>query len=156
MDGSKRCPTPRWSPLKVYFGITVILSVIGWTGLARVVRGKFLELREEDFIMAAEISGLRKGQIILRHLIPSFTSYLVINLTLSIPWMILGETSLSFLGLGIKAPAVSWGALLKDAQNVRTLVHAPWLLIPGIFVIATVLAFNFVGDGIRDAADPYK
>jgi len=147
---------PRWSPLKVYFGITVILSVIGWTGLARVVRGKFLELREEDFIMAAEISGLRKGQIILRHLIPSFTSYLIVNLTLSIPWMILGETSLSFLGLGIRAPAVSWGVLLKDAQNVRTLVHAPWLLIPGIFVVVTVLAFNFVGDGIRDAADPYK
>ena len=147
---------PVWSPIKVYLGITVILSIIGWTGLARVVRGKLLELREEDFVMAAKISGTDELNIISRHLLPSFMSYLIVSLTLSIPGMILGETSLSFLGLGIRPPAVSWGALLKDSQNVRTVVQNPWLLIPGLFVIVVVLAFNFLGDGLRDAADPYK
>ena len=147
---------PRWSAIKVYFGITVILSVIGWSGLARVVRGKLLELREEDFVMAARISGASEPGIIVRHLLPSFASYLIVSLTLRIPWMILGETSLSFLGLGIRPPAVSWGALLKDGQNIRTVAQSPWLLIPGLFVIVTVLAFNFLGDGLRDAADPYK
>jgi len=147
---------PRWSPIKVYFSITVILSIVGWAGLARVVRGKFLELREEDFVMAAKISGASEQRIITRHLLPSFLSYLIVSITLSIPNMILGETALSFLGLGIRPPAVSWGALLKDAQNVRTVALHPWLLIPGLFVIITVLAFNFLGDGLRDAADPYK
>jgi len=145
-----------WSIIKTYFGITIILSIIGWCGLARVVRGKLISLREEDFILAAKIAGSTEGRIIISHLLPSFLSYLIVNLTLSIPNMILGETALSFLGLGIRPPAVSWGALLKQAQNVRTVALHPWLLIPGIFVIVTVLAFNFLGDGLRDAADPYK
>ncbi|MBA7626917.1 hypothetical protein ES703_34375 [subsurface metagenome] len=147
---------PRWSPIKVYFGITVILSIVGWSGLARVVRGKLLELREEDFVMAARISGTSERGIITGHLLPSFLSYLIVDLTLRIPWMILGETALSFLGLGIRPPAVSWGALLKDGQNIRTVAQFPWLLIPGLFVIVVVLAFSFLGDGLRDAADPYK
>ena len=147
---------PRWPPIKVYFGITVILSIVGWSGLARVVRGKLLELREEDFVMAARISGTNESRIIARHLLPSFSSYLIVSLTLSIPNMILGETALSFLGLGIRPPAVSWGALLKDGQNIRTVAQNPWLLIPGLFVIVVVLTFNFLGDGLRDAADPYK
>ena len=147
---------PLWPPIRVYFGITIILSIVGWTGLARVVRGRLLELREEDFVMAAKISGTGEANIIVRHLLPSFMSYLIVSLTLSIPGMILAETSLSFLGLGIRPPSVSWGALLKDAQNVRTVVQNPWLLIPGGFVIVVVLAFNFLGDGLRDAADPYK
>ncbi len=147
---------PRWPPIKVYFGITVILSIVGWSGLARVVRGKLLELREEDFVMAAKISGAGEARIIARHLLPSFLSYLIVSLTLSIPYMILGETTLSFLGLGIRPPAVSWGALLKEGQNVRTIAQSPWLLIPAIFVVVVVLTFNFLGDGLRDAADPYK
>jgi len=147
---------PTWSPIKVYFGITIVLSIIGWASLARVVRGKFLELRKEDFVMAARISGTSEIGIIAKHLTPSFLSYLIVSLTLSIPKMILGETALSFLGLGIRPPAVSWGALLQSAQNVRTVAQSPWLLIPGLFVIVTVLAFNFLGDGLRDAADPYK
>ena len=146
----------EWSPVKVYFSITIILSVVGWCGLARVVRGKFLELREEDFVVAARIAGSTDSRVIIRHLLPSFLSYLIVNLTLSIPAMILGETALSFLGLGIRPPAVSWGTLLQDAQNIRAVTLHPWLLIPGLFVIITVLAFNFLGDGLRDAADPYK
>jgi len=146
----------EWSPVKVYFSITIILSIVGWCGLARVVRGKFLELREEDFVMAARIAGSTDSRVIIRHLLPSFLSYLIVNLTLSIPAMILGETALSFLGLGIRPPAVSWGTLLQDAQNIRAVTLHPWLLIPGLFVIITVLAFNFLGDGLRDAADPYK
>jgi len=145
-----------WSPVKIYFGITIILSIVGWCGLARVVRGKLLELREEDFTMAAKIAGAREGRVIIRHLLPSFLSYLIVSLTLAIPYMILGETALSFLGLGIRPPAVSWGTLMQDAQNVRTVALQPWLLIPGLFVIITVLTFNFLGDGLRDAADPYK
>ena len=144
-----------WPPIKVYFGITIILSVIGWTSLARVVRGKLLELREADFVMAAKIAGAGGGEIIRRHLLPSFLSYLIVSLTLSIPAMIIGETALSFLGIGIQPPAVSWGALLQSAQNVRTVALAPWLFIPGLFIVITVLAYNFVGDGLRDAADPY-
>ena len=145
-----------WPMIKVYFGITVILSLVGWGGLARVVRGKLLELREEDFAMAAKIAGAKEGRVIIRHLLPSFSSYLIVSLTLSIPGMILGETALSFLGLGLRPPAVSWGVLLHKAQNIRTVALYPWLFIPALFVITTVLAFNFLGDGLRDAADPYK
>ena len=145
-----------WPPVRTYFGITVILSVVGWTGLARVVRGKLLELREADFVLAARISGAVERQIIMRHLLPSFLSYLIVSLTLSIPAMILAETALSFLSVGIQPPAISWGALLQGAQNVRTVALAPWLFIPGIFIVITVLSFNFVGDGLRDAADPYR
>lgn len=145
-----------WSPIKVYFGITIILSVVGWCGLARVVRGKLLELREEDFAMAAKISGASERRIITRHLLPSFSSYLIVSLTLAIPGMILGETALSFLGLGLRSPVVSWGVQLQQAQNIHTIALSPWLLIPGLFVIIAILNFNFLGDGLRDAADPYK
>ena len=124
--------------------------------MARVVRGKLLELREEDFVMAAKIAGSSDWRIITCHLLPSFMSYLIVNMTLAIPSMILGETALSFLGLGLRAPIVSWGVLLQQAQNVRTIIVYPWLLAPAVFVILTVLAFNFMGDGLRDAADPYK
>ena len=147
---------PKWSPVYVYFGITTILSIVGWTGLARVVRGKLLELREEDFVTAAKVSGAPESRIIANHLLPSFLSYLIVSLTLSVPNMILGETSLSFLGLGIRPPAVSWGTLLEDSQHVRNVILYPWLFIPALFVIIVVLAFNFLGDGLRDAADPYK
>ena len=146
----------HWPPIRVYFGITIILSIVGWTSLARVIRGKLLELREADFVMAAKISGAGEGDIIRKHLLPSFLSYLVVSLTLTIPAMILGETALSFLGIGIQPPAISWGALLQSAQNVRTVALAPWLFIPGLFIVITVLAFNFVGEGLRDAADPYR
>jgi peptide/nickel transport system permease protein len=145
-----------WPIVKVYFGITIVLATIGWTGLARVVRGKLLQLRQEDFVLAAKISNLNDMQIITRHLLPSFLSYLIVNITLAIPRMILGETALSFLGVGLREPAVSWGVLLRGAQNVRTISLHPWLLLPALFVIITVLAINFVGDGLRDAADPYK
>lgn len=144
-----------WSPIKTYFGITVILSLIGWSGLARVVRGKFISLREEDFVMAARLMNASELRIILRHLVPSFLSYLIASLTLAIPGMILGETALSFLGLGLQPPVVSWGVLLREAQNFRSVANAPWLLLPGMAVVLSVLAFNFVGDGLRDAADPY-
>lgn len=147
---------PQWSQIKVYFGITIILSIIGWTSIARVVRGKFLSLREEDFVMAAQALGASKWRVITRHLIPSFLSYIIVNVTLSIPGMILGETALSFLGIGLRAPTVSWGVLLQAAQNVRSISLHPWLLLPGAFVVITVLAFNFLGDGLRDAADPYS
>jgi len=148
---------PRdWSSLKNYFSITIVLSIVGWCGLARVVRGKLLELREEDFITAARISGASDIKIITGHLLPSFLSYLIVSITLAIPYMIMGETALSFLGLGIRPPAVSWGTLLFDAQNFRSVALYPWLLIPGLFVIVVVLCFNFIGDGLRDAADPYR
>ena len=146
----------QWGALEVYLAITIILSLVGWTGLARVVRGKLLQLREEDFVKAATIAGSTSASIIVRHLLPSFMSYLIVSLTLSIPGMILGETALSFLGLGLRPPTVSWGVLLIEAQNVRTIALHPWLMIPGLLVIVTVLCYNFVGDGLRDAADPYK
>ncbi|MEM7534547.1 MAG: ABC transporter permease [Chloroflexota bacterium] len=146
---------PSWSPIRIYFGITVILSLIGWTGLARVVRGRFLSLREEDFILAAQLANAPRMRIILRHMVPSFTSHLIAHLTLAIPSMILSETALSFLGLGLQPPVVSWGVLLQGAQNFRSVALAPWLLLPGLFVVIVVLAFNFAGDGLRDAADPY-
>jgi len=145
----------NWSPVKVYFAISIILSFIGWTGLAREVRSKFLSLREEDFVTAAKLAGASEKRIIFRHLLPSFLSHIIASLTLSIPSMIIGETSLSFLGLGIRPPAISWGVLIQDAQNFRTVALAPWLLLPVLFVILVVLSFNFVGDGLRDAADPY-
>jgi peptide/nickel transport system permease protein len=147
---------PHWPSTRVFFGITIILSLIGWGGVARIVRGKFLELREEDYVTAAIVAGSTSLRIIFRHLVPAFASYLIVQLTLSIPQMILGETALSFLGLGIRAPAVSLGTLLEDAQNVRVVALYPWLLIPATFVILIVLAFNFLGDGLRDAVDPYK
>ncbi|MFG6192494.1 ABC transporter permease [Nonomuraea sp. JJY05] len=144
-----------WGPLTRYFAITVILSLIGWTGLARDVRGRFLSLREEDFVMAARLDGVGRLSIIFRHMIPSFASHIIASLSLAIPSMILGETSLSFLGLGLQAPAVSWGVLLEGAQNVRVVANAPWLLAPGVAVVIVVVAMNFFGDGLRDAADPY-
>lgn len=147
---------PHWPSVTTYFGITVILSIVGWTGVARVVRGKILEVRVEDFVMSAELNGLSQWMIIRRHMLPAFMSYLIVHLTLAIPSMILAETALSFLGLGIRPPALSFGVLLQEAQNVRTILLHPWLLIPGIFVVLTVLGFNFLGDGLRDAADPYK
>ena len=146
----------EWPAVRVYFIITVILSIVGWAGLARVVRGKILSLREEDYVRAAVISGSGDMAVILRHLLPAFLSYLIVHLTLAIPGMILGETSLSFLGLGLRPPVISWGVLLNDAQNVKAIYKDPWLLIPGGFVMVTVLAFNFLGDGLRDAADPYR
>jgi peptide/nickel transport system permease protein len=147
---------PRdWPPLRIYFGIVIVLSVIGWTGLARVVRGKLLSLREEDFIMAAQLAGSSDMRIIVRHLLPSFFSYIIVQLTMAVPRMILGETSLSFLGLGLQPPVVSWGVLLQDTQNLQSLAHYPWRMYPVLFVIVTVLMFNFLGDGLRDAADPY-
>jgi peptide/nickel transport system permease protein len=146
----------EWAPTQVYFAITVILSLIGWCGLARVVRGKMLELRQEDYITASRLSGASDAWLIFDHMLPGFISYLIVSLTLSIPGMILAETALSFLGLGLRPPAISLGVLLQQAQNVKTISLYPWLMIPGLFIFAVVLAFNFMGDGLRDAADPYK
>jgi peptide/nickel transport system permease protein len=144
-----------WDVVQVYFAITIIISLIGWTELARVVRGRFISLKEEDFVMAAELLGCSKSRIIFRHMVPSFISHIIAATTLAIPAIIISETSLSFLGLGLRPPAISWGVLLQDAQNIQALVISPWLLIPSFAVIVAVLAFNFMGDGIRDAADPY-
>lgn len=146
---------PTWTVVQTYFGIVMILSLVGWTGLARVVRGKFLSLREEDFVMAAQLNGATERTVIFKHLLPLFYSHIIASLTLSVPGMIIGETALSFIGLGLQAPAVSWGVLLKDSQRIRVLAEAPWLLIPAIFIVVAILCFNFVGDGMRDAADPY-
>jgi len=145
----------EWSIMRVYFAITIIISLIGWTELARVVRGRFLSLREEDFVMAAELAGCSQMRIILTHLVPSFLSHIIAATTLAIPAMIISETSLSFLGLGLRPPAISWGVLLQQAQNIQALAISPWLLLPAIPVIVVILAFNFMGDGLRDAADPY-
>ncbi len=144
-----------WSVTQVYFAITVIISLIGWTELARVVRGRFLSLRQEDFVMAAELCGCGQMRIIFTHLVPSFLSHIIAATTLAIPAMIISETSLSFLGLGLRPPAISWGVLLQQAQNIQALAISPWLLLPAIPVIIAILAFNFMGDGLRDAADPY-
>lgn len=147
---------PRsWSVLQIYFAITVIISMLGWTELARVVRGRFLGLREEDFVMSAELVGCSRTRIIFVHMLPSFMSHIIAATSLALPFMIISETSLSFLGLGIRPPAISWGVLLQDAQNVQSVALYPWLLSPAIPVIVAVLAFNFLGDGLRDAADPY-
>ena len=146
---------PRWDPILVYVGITVILGVLEWTGLARSVRGKLLAVREEDFATAAVLMGGSPPYIIRRHLLPAFTSHLIVSATLSIPHMILGETALSFLGLGLRPPITSWGVLLSEAQNMNAVALYPWLLLPVVMVVLTVLAFNVLGDGLRDAADPY-
>lgn len=146
----------EWDPLFVYVLITLILALIGWTHLARVVRGRFLSLRTEDYVLAARLAGASETRVITRHMLPAMTSYIIAAMTLAVPEMILGETALSFLGLGLRPPVVSWGVLLQDAQNLRSISLAPWLLSPGVAVVFVVLAFNFVGDGLRDAADPYQ
>jgi peptide/nickel transport system permease protein len=145
-----------WSPLTVYFAITVVLSLLNWTRLARVVRGKILSLREEDYAVAARLLGAGHGRIIFRHLLPGFTSHILVALTLSVPAMILGETALSFLGIGLRPPVVSWGVMLQDCIDVKAVRFYPWLLLPVVAIIAAVLSFNFLGDGLRDAADPYS
>jgi len=148
---------PReWSPQRVYFTITILLALLGWTHLARRVRGKLLSLREEDFVVAARLAGSTNTRIIARHLLPSFLSYIIVDLSISFPYMILAETSLSFIGLGLRAPVISWGVLLQDAQNIQAIALYPWLFTPVAFVIISVMAFSFVGDGMRDAADPYS
>lgn len=146
----------EWSTLQVYFAITLVLSLLGWTSLARVVRGRLLSLREEDYAVAARLLGASHARILFRHLVPGFTSHIIVVLTLTVPAMILGETSLSFLGLGLRPPVVSWGVMLQDCLNMEVVANYPWLLLPLTFIIATVLCFNFVGDGMRDAADPYS
>lgn len=145
-----------WSPILIYFGITVILGLLHWTGLARAVRSKLLALREEDYVLAAQLMGASSSRIIRRHLIPGFMSHLIATATISIPGMILGETALSFLGLGLRPPTTSWGILLTEARSVSVIAFYPWLLLPMLPVILVILAFNFLGDGLRDAADPYK
>ncbi|WP_430475282.1 ABC transporter permease [Thalassospira lucentensis] len=145
-----------WSPILIYFGITIILGLIDWTGLARAVRSKLLALREEDYALAARLMGAKPKRIVARHLLPNFASHLIASVTLSIPNMILGETALSFLGLGLRAPVTSWGVLLNEAQNINAVAVYPWLMLPVVPVVIVVLAFNFLGDGLRDAADPYK
>lgn len=147
---------PEWSSLSVYFCVTVALSLIGWTGLARVVRGKILALREEDYAVAARLLGASHARVLFRHLVPGFTSHIIVTLTLSVPGMILGETVLSFLGVGLRAPIVSWGVMLQDCQNLSTVANYPWLLAPVLLIVVTILSYNFTGDAMRDAADPYS
>ncbi|WAC27955.1 ABC transporter permease [Ancylobacter sp. SL191] len=147
---------PSWSPIVVYFGITVILGLMDWTGLARAVRSKLLSLREDDYVVAAQLMGARTPRIVFRHLVPGFMSHLIAMATIAIPSMILGETALSFLGLGLRPPITSWGVMLNEAQNINIVVLYPWLILPVVPVIAVILAFNFLGDGLRDAADPYR
>jgi peptide/nickel transport system permease protein len=145
-----------WSPALVYFTVTAIVSLLGWTSLAREVRGRFFALREEDFVTAARLDGSSEMRLIFRHMLPSITSHLLAMVTLAVPAMIIAETSLSFLGIGLKPPVVSWGVLLQDAQTLRAIANAPWLLFwPALAVMVSVLSFNFLGDGLRDAADPY-
>jgi len=145
-----------WGIIQVYFAIVLILSLRRWCGVARVIRGQFLRSREEDFVMAAKVAGASERRIIFKHLLPSSLSFLIVHATIMIPGLIIAESALSFLGLGIRPPAVSWGALLKESQNAQTVIMHPWILLPGLFVVIAVLSFNFVGDGMRDAADPYK
>jgi peptide/nickel transport system permease protein len=148
---------PRnWSPQLQYFAISIIISLVGWTELARVVRGRFLAMRGEVFVTAARLDGCSEARVIFRHMLPSLASHIIAAVSLAVPMMILAETALSFLGLGLQPPAISWGVLLKEAQNIRSIAAAPWVFIPGIMVVLTVLSLNFVGDGLRDAADPYS
>jgi len=148
---------PRsWSNMEVYLGITVILSLMGWTGMARVVRGKILALREEDYAVAARLLGASHTRVLFRHLVPGFTSHIIVSLTLTVPGMILGETALSFLGIGLQAPTISWGVMLQDCMSMQVVKSYPWLLLPVGSIILSVMCFNFVGDGLRDAADPYS
>ncbi len=146
----------HWPMLVMYLGITLVLSLLGWTGLARVVRGKILALREEDYAVAARLLGASHSRVLFRHLVPGFTSHIIVVLTLSVPAMILGETALSFLGLGLRPPVVSWGVMLQDTMHMQAVANYPWLLLPVLPIVSTVLAFNFLGDGLRDAADPYR
>jgi peptide/nickel transport system permease protein len=155
MGLSAAVPT-GWDPVKTYFAITLILALTSWPGLARIVRSKLLEVRTEDFVVAARVGGLKDRAIISQHLLPASLSYLIVHMTLAVPGMILAETSLSFLGLGLRAPVVSWGTMLQSAQNVGAVNSYPWLMWPAAFVVVTIMAFNFMGDGLRDAADPYK
>lgn len=145
-----------WGPLETYFGITIVLSLLSWTRLARVVRGKILSLRQEDYAVAAKLLGASHSRVLFKHLLPGFTSHIIVTLTLTVPGMILGETSLSFLGLGLRPPIVSWGVMLQDCMDVKAIIYYPWLLTPVVLLIFTVLCFNFMGDGLRDAADPYS
>jgi peptide/nickel transport system permease protein len=145
-----------WPAVMQYFMITVILSLTGWAQLARVVRGRFLSLRTEEFVTAARLDGASEGRVIFRHMLPSFASHIIASMTLAVPAMILAETSLSFLGLGLQPPTISWGVLLREAQNIRSIATAPWLFAPGVAVVIAVVALNFLGDGLRDAADPYN
>lgn len=147
---------PEWTAIQVYFAMTLILGLVGWPTLARRVRGQILSLRNEDYVVAARLAGAGPPRIISRHLLPAFTSYIIVDLVISFPYMILSETALSFVGLGLRPPAVSWGVLLQDAQNIRSIEQAPWLFIPAAFVVVAVLAFTVMGDGARDAADPYQ
>ena len=147
----------EWSIVKTYFAMTLILSFINWTGLARVVRGRFMALKSEDFVTVARLNGCSRLKIIFKHMLPSFLSHIIAQVTLSIPRMIISETSLSYLGLGLRDPAISWGVLLQDAQSIKVITAAPWLLIaPTLFIVISVLTMNFLGDGLRDSADPYN
>jgi peptide/nickel transport system permease protein len=147
---------PSWSPLLVYFAITLILALMDWTGLARAVRSKLLSLREDDYVVAAQLMGASTRRIVFRHMVPGFMSHLIASATITIPSMILGETALSFLGLGLRPPITSWGVMLNEAQNINVVALYPWLMLPVAPVVIVILAFNFLGDGLRDAADPYR
>lgn len=147
---------PEWTSTQVYFAMTLILGLVGWPTLARRIRGQLLSLRNEDYVVAARLAGAEAPRIIGRHLLPTFTSYIIVDLVISFPYMVLSETALSFVGLGLRPPAVSWGVLLQDAQNIRAIEQANWLFIPAVFVVIAVLAFTVLGDGARDAADPYQ
>jgi peptide/nickel transport system permease protein len=144
-----------WSTTQVYFAMTVILGFFGWPTLARRIRSQLLSIRGEDYVIAARLAGARPGRIIGKHMLPSFTSFIIVDLVISFPYMILSETALSFVGLGLRAPSVSWGVMLQQAQSVRAIEQTPWLFIPALFVVVAVLAFTVIGDGLRDAADPY-
>lgn len=146
----------EWSNIQVYFAMTMVLGFVGWPTLARRIRGHLLSQRNEDYVLAARLSGAKPARIISRHLLPSFTSYIIVDLVITFPYTILSETALSFIGLGLRPPSVSWGILLQDAQNIRAIEQAPWLFIPALFVVVAVLAFTLLGDGLRDAADPYQ